>query len=268
MFLEFLTDLYDSGISYSAINTARSAISSIVICNTKGHTLGANSLVSRFMKGIYELRPSIPRYKTIWDASIVLRFLTTLSPVKFISLKKLSYKTIMLIALVTACRADTLFQLNIDNMITKKSSFIFNVKMKQSRRGYTTPQIQLDVYPVDRRLCVYTVLKEYLLRTKCLRKSSQLFISYIKPYDPITKSTISRWIKDVLKLSGVDTTIFKPHSVRSASVSKASRADVPIDTVLEAVGWSNETTFQKYYNKPCLQNAASQFGEAVLKMVK
>ena len=48
----------------------------------------------------------------------------------------------------------------------------------------------------------------------------QLLISHIEPHREVKNCTISRWLKDMLNLSGIDTTQFKGHT-RSASTSKA-----------------------------------------------
>ena len=60
-----------------------------------------------------------------------------------------------------------------------------------------------------------------------------------------------------MRKSGLDTSIFIPHSVRAASTSAAFRAKVPLDTILNTAGWSKESTFGRYYNKPA---AKSEYG--------
>ncbi len=81
-------------------------------------------------------------------------------------------------------------------------------------------------------------------------KENRLFISYKKPYGAVSKDTISRWISVVMQQAGVDVAQFKPHSTRAASVSAADKLGVPIAEIIKTAGWSNETTFRKYYNKP------------------
>jgi len=71
------------------------------------------------------------------------------------------------------------------------------------------------------RLCIVTVLKEYIQRTEKLRKSQKLFVTYRKPYNQPAISTLSNWIKLVLQLAGVNVKLFKTHSTRSASTSAA-----------------------------------------------
>ena len=60
----------------------------------------------------------------------------------------------------------------------------------------------------------------------------------------------------------MDTAKFKAHSTRSAAASKASRL-IHTDDILKHIGWSRESTFQKFYNKPVI--AGKSFAGAVLK---
>ena len=62
--IEFLVSLYRLCLGYSALNTARSALSSILVLGN-GKKFGGHPLVSRFMKGIFELRPALPKYSEI-----------------------------------------------------------------------------------------------------------------------------------------------------------------------------------------------------------
>ena len=54
----------------------------------------------------------------------------------------------------------------------------------------------------------------------------------------------------VLKNAGIDTDIFKAHSVREASTTAAVNSNVPLDDVMKMADWSRVSTFQKFYYKP------------------
>ena len=63
--VNFLAELYEDGSGYSALNTAKSALSTtldVIKCVTDSESFGTHPLVSRFMKGVFETRPSLPRY--------------------------------------------------------------------------------------------------------------------------------------------------------------------------------------------------------------
>ena len=253
--IEFLTCLYHQGLNYSSINVARSALSSFVIMKGTA-TVGNHSLISRFMKGIFSLRPPVPRYEVIWDVNIVLDFLRKLAPIYKLSLKQLTLKLTMLIALVTAQRAQTLKKLKISNLRYEGSSAIFRSSefLKQTRPGHMGFTLSLRDYPPDRRLCLVHYLKFYLNVTKKLRNGEdQLFVSFRKPHGPVSKDTISRWLAIVLKQAGVNIEQFRPHSTRAASTSAADKLGVPIQEIMRTAGWSKAATFQQYYNKPIQQ---------------
>ncbi|CAG2243320.1 unnamed protein product [Mytilus edulis] len=229
--------------------------------------VGRHAMVIRYMKGIFNLRPPRPRYESTWDVSKVLHFLRSLSPVKYLKLKDLTLKLTMLIALTNAARAQSIHLMNVNHVHKVKGEFIFvlNELVKQSRPGYKEPTVNIKAYPPDRRLCVYTVYKEYVFRTKLFRgKHEPLLLSYVKPHQPVSRDTISRWIKVVMAKANIDTTIFKAHSVRSASVSKAKMNAVPISRILQKAGWSDAKTFAKFYNKK-IEKDENSFSFNVLK---
>ena len=66
--IEFLTVLfYSKDIGYSSLNTARSAIS-LVIEHRNGISFGSHPLVQRYIKGLFRLKLTLPRYTATYDA--------------------------------------------------------------------------------------------------------------------------------------------------------------------------------------------------------
>ena len=59
------------------------------------------------MKGVFNLRPSEPRYKYVWDVKVVVD-LKTLMPLTESSLKMLTLKLTMLLVLLSGQRLQTL----------------------------------------------------------------------------------------------------------------------------------------------------------------
>ena len=204
------------------------------------------------MKGIFKINPCTARYKTTWDPHIVLNYLSSLGTGDNLTLKLLSMKLLMLTALVSAQRGQSLHMLDIRFMKEGETQFDFLLPehIKQSRPRYKPPSVMLKAYPTDKTLCVVSHMKEYLRRTKPLRgDSTKLFISFMKPHKHISRETLSRWIKTVMEAAAKETSIFHTHSTRAAGTSKAKAACVTIQEILDTAGRSSSKTFDRFYNK-------------------
>ena len=115
-------------------------------------------------------------------------------------------------------------------------------KLKQSKPGRHLAPIDLISFQSDKKLCVVEHLKEYLQRTKQLREEhSQLLISYVKPFKPVSKDTISRWVKQVLESAGIDINKYSAHSSRAASTSSCKAKGLSLADIMKSAGWSNSS---------------------------
>ena len=119
--------------------------------------MGSHLLVIHFLKGVYNLRPLASRYQPNWDVDFVLKFLRNLSLVKCIDLKQLTFKTIMLMLLVSAKSGQSLHSFNIKDLKIKKHSIIFNITAlhKETRHDTNLKLLQFHSYTPDMKLCVY-----------------------------------------------------------------------------------------------------------------
>ena len=160
----------------------------------------------------------------------------------------------MLCALSSAQREQTLCALDLNNLTESENclNFVITDRVKTSKPGKSTV-VTFECLPNKPKICTKCTLTEYISRTSAFRgtdpqlRVSKLFISYVKPHKPVCTDTLARWIKAVLTSSGVDTSVFKAHSVRSASTSYAYAKGVPIAEILRAADWTNAGTFKKYY---------------------
>lgn len=246
--------LFNTGLGYSALNTARSALSCIL--SVHGYPVGNHPLTVRFMKGVFNMKPSIPRYSYIWDANDVLKKLALIHPAPKLALKQLTLKTVTLLAILSGQRVQTLHTLNIKYMTLESNlvQFSFSKLLKTSKPGCHLQPMVFQSFKDDKKLCIVYYLSEYLKRTKLLRRNqTQLFVSYRKPYNVVSNTTIARWIRTQLQICGVDTTKFKSHSTRGAATSAASKF-LPVSTIMKSAGWRSETTFTKFYRKPLLKD--------------
>jgi integrase len=261
--LQYLSNLFHTGLQYRSLGVARSALSSFLrICGDIDITKFEE--ITRFMKGAFNERPALAKYTTTWDTKTVLNFLQTLDNTN-ITLLQLSCKLCMLYLLCTAQRCQSLHLIELDDInISNDIIFIHqNHLLKQSRPGYHQETISLKPYKSNKNLCIVNTLKQYLKRTENLRNGKELLISTIKPFKAVSKSTVARWIKLTMSNAGIDKS-FGPHSTRAASTSKASLHGIPLQTIIRTAGWTNAKTFEKYYKKPLPDQKSIQ--DAVMKL--
>ena len=263
--LEFLSELYSvNNAGYSAVNKAKSALSNIVQLTDSQLPVGKHPRIKQYMRGVFNLRPSLPKYSVTWDVTVVLSYLRSL-PLNDIHLKNLSLKLVMLLALLAGQRVQTLKCLKVNelSLSADRVELFITSLLKTSKPGKHLSSISFQKYE-EENLCIVKHISLYIEKTASLRSSEQLLISYNKPHQPISTNTISRWIKLILKMSGVNTDVFSAHSTRAACASTALTQGVPVDTILSKVGWQSEATFAKFYSKPIEQ----QIDTAILNMCK
>lgn len=262
--LSFLCKLYEDGLGYSSINTAKSAISNI-LGNLDNFCIGQHPLVIKFMKGLTRLRPPAARYNLTWDANVVLEMYRSWSDNQFLDLKHLTLKLVGLLALTSAQRVQTLVSISVQNIKWgSPTQIILPTNLKCTSISRPNPVIVFNDYTLEPKLCVLSCLKEYINRTSVNRKTDSLLISYLKPYDRVSSQTVSRWLCTSLSMAGIDSSIYKGHSFRHSSTSKASLNGVSINSIVSRVGWSPKcATFAKFYNRPL--DTRTEFQDAVLK---
>ena len=89
-----------------------------------------------------------------------------------------------------------------------------------------------------------------------------------KFWDGLAPDTIANDSIWFLKLAGIDTSIFKAHSVRGAAASKALRAGAPMVDIMSRARWSNERTFRKHYGGALAEAALKSDLEEALRSTK
>ena len=140
-------------------------------------------------------------------------------------LKVLSFNLVVLLAITSGQRCQTLTNLDISSMKKTEKYYLYQFKnhMKQNRPGHIVTSFYVPKYCVQ-ELCTYRTLENYPERTLPVRAVEHiaLLLSYVKPFSPVGSSTVGRWIKNLLEQSGVDTSVFKAHSTGAASARKAN----------------------------------------------
>ena len=99
----FLAYLFQQGYQSHSLNAYRSTISSIHE-RVDGVEVGKHLMVTRLLKGAFHARPPLPRYTSTWDVRTALGYIEGLGSNSLLSLKQLSYKLCMLLALIRPSR--------------------------------------------------------------------------------------------------------------------------------------------------------------------
>ena len=142
--------------------------------------------------------------------------------------------------------------------------------LKHSKPGRKRSPVVYFAFPPDMELCPVTLLRVYVAKRDSLLEVDvqPFFITHQRPYHAAAKDTLARWVKQTLRLAGVDTDCFGPHSCRSASSSKAFATGASLHSILKSGQWSTAGTFYKHYRKQILTSDidnTKEFAESILR---
>ena len=257
--IDFLSQLYKEGAKYGYIAAARSALSA-VLPKEEGVAFGKDPNVTKFLKGVFRLKPQLPRYTEIYDPDVILKFLETLPENKHLMMEMLVKKLATLLMLLSGQRGQTISMLRLDCMSNTENAYTFFIPdaLKQTKPGHHQEPLRFERFS-KQKLCVVYCLEEYLERTKHIRENlegnpQELFLSYVYPHKPVGQSTIMRYIKLFMLEAGVDITVYANHSLRKASISKANNLGLSIKDIQKAAGWKSKSIFREHYKLPIKKN--------------
>ena len=167
----------------------------------------------------------------------------------------------MLLALTRPSRSSDLSNMDLRYMKILPDGIQFDPAelAKQSRPSKPVASFLFPAFPAVKRLCPKDTIQAYLHRTESFsgtgsERKTKLLLSYVKPHNPISSSSVARWLMAMLILAGIDTSTFKAHSVRGAFVSAAASTGLTTNQILNAADWSSESVFQRFYYKPVCEN--------------
>lgn len=284
--LEFLQEGLEKGLAASTLKTQVAALSVFL-----ERTLSGEPLIIRFFRAMAKVKPrpvvSFPK----WDLSLVLQGLTMapFEPIEEASLRFLTLKTILLVAVTSARRISELQALSIkepfmrclQDRVVLRTDPAFLPKVASV--FHRTQEIILPTFcplpsgageeafhTLDVRRC----LLKYLERTKEIRKSSSLFVLMEGTHKggKASKSTLGRWLKQAIKEAYISLGLeppegVLPHSTRAVAASWAERAGASPEQICKAATWSSFSTFIRHYRLDLLSASDQSFGRKVLQAV-
>jgi len=133
----FLTESQQS-LEYSTLNTYRSAISAYHP-QIDGHPIGQHPHIKQILRGAFNRKTPKPKYLKTWDVDVVLKSIKGLGQNSSLSLKHLSQKLTMLIALTATLRGGELSKLDPENMDDAGDHIIFRFGDLTKTTSVTNP---------------------------------------------------------------------------------------------------------------------------------
>ena len=267
LIVDFLMELFEAGLGYSAINTARSALSAYTSIGEDGQ-IGNDPIISRFVRGIFQIRTPLPKYTNTLDVEILHKFFMNQKDNEEMTLKDLTRKLCALILIESAQRIQTIHLIKCKFVHIYEDRCVIGIvdPLKSTRPDFHQEPLELEQNE-NKKICVINCLKVYIERTAPYRKGfDQLLLTYAKPHEPVSKDSVARWMKELLTDAGIIG--FDAHSFRSASSSYMLRKGIPMTIIMRKAGWSNEKTFNKFYNRETVQTKKKNSQRTLLNFFK
>ena len=251
---EYLVHLFhDKELATSSIGIARSAISSFA-APVEGAPLGEHRRICDLMKAFKNCRPPRARYSTTWSIDSLLSFWDTQHENSLLTLKLLTLKTVSLVAISSLSRADELANVLLENHSESEKglSFILSKAPKNHNRG-PIPLLSVEMIPGRPNICPVVAIREYMRRTQESREvkdnhpRDKLFLSLDSRHCNVKVGTISRWLQQAMHLAGIDTSTFKAHSIRGASVSTMRQRGCSIQQIIKKGRWKSNSVLIRFY---------------------
>ena len=106
----------------------------------------------------------------------MLCYLKYLSPAPLLSMKNLTLKLVMLMALVSLSRANLLHKLDLRFRVFKRDGVLFTLPPVRKSSRVTSPLIDITfpAFPQDHRICIVSYLKTYERKTNLFIKSARI----------------------------------------------------------------------------------------------
>ena len=246
-------------ISLSAVQGYRAALNQVF--SLKGMNLALSPEISMLFSHFKKSCPPREIRSPPWDVALVLNSLRgpPYEPLRDAHMKDLTLKTVFLLALASSKRVGELHAISYrvsHSVAWKEVSFTFMPEFIAKNQDPTKADPRFWSFSVpslydfvggeeeEMVLCPVRAIRTYLKRTKHLRPEfKRLFVSTKDNPKPITKNSVSYWLKEVIRrayeLNHSSCPKAKAHELRSVGTSLVFRKNLSINQVLQAGIWKS-----------------------------
>ena len=250
--INFLADVLMHAESYSTVNTARSALANTF----PSLHISTHPLIVRLLRSAVVRLPPSPRYSSTFNLSDVLDRLGSLWPESTrMNFENLTKKTAFLLACSAIMRSSDLARISSSSIQFSpgQKSVTFIVRQPKDATRDRPHRIVNLTCTDDPNTCAVCTLANYFARTFGLRRrygdKDHLFVSYTEPFHPVGPQRLAKWLLYVLQVCGVDTTVYRAHSIRSAAATHLLNSGFSVDQVMRRANWRSRSVFSHYYDR-------------------
>ncbi|KAG1042835.1 hypothetical protein G6F43_011801 [Rhizopus delemar] len=240
-------------LSSSHLNGIRSAIASTFkTLHPEEIPLANQPIIVGFFKAKRHQEIRIPNKTQLmtWDINILIDYIKIkLQNTQGLSLYDLHIKTLLLLCMSTMGRPRS--------DIVRFQHRDIQLDFYENKVAATTI-IFREAKETNSTSLVYVSIESF--KTTTTRGSHFVLIVHQRPQQGQLHAFIyGYWVdKNSMEEAGIDTSNYKPHSIRSASSTKAVEKGSSIEAVKQHANWSRKAfTFEDYYYKPTAQQSNS-----------
>ena len=242
----FVSWLYNLGLSPSSINTHRAAVSTVCQLYT-GVQLGTDPLVVRTMKAIGELKPAKATGIRHWDISQLIRYLQS-SWKPDLAYQDLQQRTAALLMIFAGRRISDLQFLSTEPENFRDLGKVMTFQPVYGRKTDTATRRSNPIrfrWGKDHRICPIRHIKA-LLAHEARRNSTcvRLFSSPTNVNMAAQVTNIRFWVSQILKRAGIAAA---PGSIRRVAARSNFEAGVPMSDIQFGGNWARSSTVERFY---------------------
>jgi hypothetical protein len=259
--------LFAEGVGTARIARIKSALVSTLDLLT-GEQWTESKLLKQVMKAISRARPVRPRYDEFWDVSKLINHLSSLGECGALSMQALRARTLCLWKLAAVLRSSDLE--NISRASIRQDDggdLLFRILWpKQQRQPGLSGERRLEALPASPRICPVANMMELLRRYEAAGVSAsdggdRVWRALKTPFKPIGRECISNIVVAEMAKAGIDTSVYKAHSVKGAAASAALEAGESEETIMKSAVWSSRSVFERFYAR---RRVIPSVGKAIL----
>ena len=174
----------------------------------------------RLFKGVFEIRPALPKYNAIWDVDVgkLLEYLNLRNPTTHLSLMDLTCKTTSLLYLLTGQRCQPMHSINLSGIQSLPDLFCITILQP----------------------CKTSKLGIHIILLECIHLLYQTFVSFHISWNTLNEQ---QYI-----LIGSPTKLFSSYQKPHSTVSLLIRHNICMSKINHEIGWH---TYMWFY--PSLQ---------------